>query len=190
MMRNSRNGVIPLDAQGRQAYYPDNDRLGPRNGPFNVEVSKRIVDEEKYYDDLYSRNLTQLVNKCLQEDLRHRPGLQELYDAVLAGRIAFDKQNGNLGDEIVNQVPEWFRVDYLEEEFKLGDRFSGRKQRNVYGRGNTEGPDPYSDGERDAFEHWLEQGQGEDDDDDDDDDYMAWWLADEDADDDGDDEDV
>jgi len=137
----------------------------------DVEYSTSLIDAETKYDALYSADLTKIVEQCLHGDLRYRPDLSTLLQLVSDGAAAYNEQNGNPRDMKYDELPEWFKVDYMHEEFMKGSTFEGRKQRGAYGKYSDEGFNPYSQGEAENFRHHVVEVSSEEEEEEEDDDH-------------------
>ncbi|KAF2246624.1 hypothetical protein BU26DRAFT_50342 [Trematosphaeria pertusa] len=124
---------------------------------FDVLAESERIDNETGYDWLYSMRLDTLVDWCLNDDDRKRPSLKQLVEETTSGLADYDAEYGGLSTKKREDVPEWFRVNWGDDEFKIGAVLGADKRKHRGGEHGGEA-DPYSSDEGDEFAHWAAGG--------------------------------
>ncbi|KAF2875228.1 kinase-like domain-containing protein [Massariosphaeria phaeospora] len=73
------------------------------------------------YSGFYSHALESLVQSCVSLDPSNRPALYKILYETRVGLEKWEKVYGPVSDKTVDEIPDFARVDFKQEEFRVGE---------------------------------------------------------------------
>ncbi|KAF2731591.1 hypothetical protein EJ04DRAFT_554610 [Polyplosphaeria fusca] len=126
LMRNQTRGFDLEEFQKMQRYRRTNTGLSQTQSLLNNDLRYLFdrKDEQlkanRQFDDLYSTSLNDLVWLCLKQDSLKRPSFHHLVQQVEKKAKKYSEFKGGVQQLSAESLPEWLRVVFGQESFRLG----------------------------------------------------------------------